>query len=797
MNPLQANSFALPIAPRGPGPVVVPAGQPVSGPLETFIPTAVTPGVAETSETAVETPAVSLVQDAPPPAVQAQTYVGMMVAGSLANPTTLTMFEEPPVEPSEPEPQWVEKTNKQGQTFKERPVSSLDGGPAWREIVFTGGKPFRERQVAAEDGGPAWKEIQFPESQSPGYKKRSLPAEDGGPAWQETLSANGNISRTRTVPAQDGGADWVESVRNGETSRQRNVPSQDDKPDWSEVICGDKHTRSRNFEADGVVWNETITGDQGKRRVKDGIASLQAVAKQSGTTRLGEAEVHGKLTAQQLENLRAALEAMPPEARALARDISVLDSLGIDLTGEGKENGGGPGGLAASGLMAVKAAQLDKPFNARRVVFHETGHLLDKAHGVLSDKPPWGDGSSVSAYGRTSPGEDFAEVHRVVLSDFESFRQMSPSDWARQSECAKKLQIAALYGLAVPTMEEIKAAETPEILEQRALNEAADVRTSGRELGNVTAAEDGGNPWVEKLSVEGQTYRERTVPAQDGAGDWLEVKFPDNTYKKRTLPAGDEGPAWTEFQYPDSKPYRQRMVPSGDGGPDWKELQFADSKPYKSRMVGDWKEVLTQGAATPTRSRRVRQHGLEYEEKWQGEKWSRHPVGEVAALREAARSQGTSSFTVGPLQIQVHGGATAAELQTLQAAVVNLPPAARVLVANISLGEDLGQFSKNQEAPTELTALHDGQGLAMQRSRLKDPAKALGTLAFGAGLGADRLKKLSQEPLWKDSQPSFLTVHSRVLRDFRRFAAFSEGEWAARPDAAKERAIVDQYRVAG
>ncbi|ODT62322.1 hypothetical protein ABS71_15895 [bacterium SCN 62-11] len=535
--------------------------------------------------------------------------------------------------------QWEDKVNHEGVPFQQRPVPAEDGGKDWREILFKGHQPFQLRTVAASDGGPAWTERRFPGQAKEAYIERRVPSQDGGPdwtekkigdkpvqktrtvacpdggpAWKETVGSSGVSSKSRTVPASDGGNAWRETESKGKLTRQRSVADSGGKGAWSEIHSSTGHHLTRQYTEDGVKWKETINGQNRHRSPAEGVAGMAAAAALKGTDVLSidglEIKIHGGASPTQLALLRTALEAMPPGARIYATDISLCENLGETLTPEG-EHDAGVGGLAGSTQIVLNSQRLETRAAVQRLLFHEAGHIADNQLGSISQKPPWGGDTSVSRYGSTNSKEDFAETHRVVLADFPRYSSMSASDWAEESECEKKMHIAALYGAQVPSLEQVRQAETPETLEKRTAMEAANAFTEGNEIGRIFPSRDGGPPWREMLADGESTGRTRFVTAKDGGPQWKEFEpLEGRAYKRRELTSDDGGKPWTEWHFAGGQPYKTRMVEASDDGPAWQETQPSGSPAYKERKVlaedggPVWTERLNQGS-DPYKKREV------------------------------------------------------------------------------------------------------------------------------------------------------------------------------------------------
>lgn len=501
-------------------------------------------------------------------------------------PVTLTMLEEA-------EPVWVPNGNQQVRTLPAQP-----GQVAWQEVQPQGRQTYLWRKVPAQDGGPDWSEFDFPGQMRSALRERHVPASDGGPAWKEVEG----VSKTRTVPASDGGPDWREVDLSGVIYSSRKVASQDSKPDWLEYISAGVRSRSREYEENGVSWRETIEGSNRWRYPQGGVDRLTDLARAQGTTILTvdgcEIHVHGHTTPQQLEYLRAALEAMPAQARVYAREICVSDTLGETLDEHGQTRSK-IAGLAGEHQIALSRHNLTSGFRTQRLVYHEAGHRAERALSQLQSDAGWGDGTSVSHYGRTNAREDYAETHRVVLMDFPHYQRMSASDWAGESQARKKMQVVALYGGTVPSWEEVQAAETEMTRKARAAMESADAKTTGKESGRVHPSQDGGDPWVDHLEGDRLVDSRRDAPAQDGGPNWQQFRSLSGEIRsERHFPADDGGEAWKEVRVEGLPGYFRRSVPASDGGPAWGEVKTAHTRSLIRLRKAEgqtWKETLKDG----------------------------------------------------------------------------------------------------------------------------------------------------------------------------------------------------------
>lgn len=132
--------------------------------------------------------------------------------------------------------------------------------------------------------------------------------------------------------------------------------------------------------------------------------------------------VTGVTRPDELGHLRAAAEKLQrrlPAAAALLETIHLRPFLGyapgVQVSGLA---GTRPGQVALENLVARDSQK------AEDTLYHELGHLLDRQK-ELSSRPgsPFLDpGATVSSYARTSPAEDLAETHKVLLQSLDMIR---------------------------------------------------------------------------------------------------------------------------------------------------------------------------------------------------------------------------------------------------------------------------------------------------------------------------------------------------------------------------------------
>jgi hypothetical protein len=145
----------------------------------------------------------------------------------------------------------------------------------------------------------------------------------------------------------------------------------------------------------------------------------------------------GPLSHEVVENMGAAIAGAPPQAFANVKLIFVLGELGATQDAHGRPIGtvAGFAQYQAESLYFTRE-RMESPASARETMWHEAGHLFDRAHHtasstLLDDKqvPVFGYGKLIaqgkgialdasdfiSKYAATNEQEDFAEVHRVAL----------------------------------------------------------------------------------------------------------------------------------------------------------------------------------------------------------------------------------------------------------------------------------------------------------------------------------------------------------------------------------------------
>ncbi len=224
---------------------------------------------------------------------------------------------------------------------------------------------------------------------------------------------------------------------------------------------------------DGGIWNEIVTADgrhvlqrpganggvesiQGSNRwvARDQQALSEAAAGKHRVLQAGDRRVlvQGDATPEQITNLQAALDRLPPGAQKhLPQDIYVNHDLGSILdvgSGALKEPIAGLGG---NGSILLHDQALESADNAFQVVSHELGHELDNALGGLSNDSRWVPGRRpVTDYAGTNAAENLAEHSKLVLGNWEKFDGRSALGWLFQKDRSQFAQLVNEYGGSLP-----------------------------------------------------------------------------------------------------------------------------------------------------------------------------------------------------------------------------------------------------------------------------------------------------------------------------------------------------------
>ena len=194
---------------------------------------------------------------------------------------------------------------------------------------------------------------------------------------------------------------------------------------WTEVRRLDGTTdRSRTYTENGQRW----------RYREGGFEGLRAEAERRGSTTIQvpgpngqpmDLKISGGATPQEIQRVRDSVMAMPPQARINARDISLSNDLGqIYSRGMNQRPISGVGGMAGNpdGSMVIDRNSLTTPGSANYLIHHEAGHNLQARSGYDVTNPIWSaNPNSVSDYGGNSRQEDFAEAHRYLMSNWDSY----------------------------------------------------------------------------------------------------------------------------------------------------------------------------------------------------------------------------------------------------------------------------------------------------------------------------------------------------------------------------------------
>ncbi len=273
--------------------------------------------------------------------------------------------------------------------------------------------------------------------------------ETSGP-WTD----HGNGVRSRTVTDPDGKGDWQEVDRNGSLDRSRSYEENGTR--WKESRQEGNHWRYRNGGMEGLAKEA-----EGKPSASFPVEGIKG--------EIQKIKVSGNPSPQELERVKRAIEAMPPEARKHASDIILSENLGQVFNGNGRPPSG-VGAMAGDpnhpGRMVLDRNSLISDQAAQSLIHHEAGHNLDAASGHPSNSALWKAlPGSVTPYGARSGAEDFAETHGHVMRNWDSYKNMgylTMSDTARKpvpanpfgverTPSASKVQeIMRLYGVEPP-----------------------------------------------------------------------------------------------------------------------------------------------------------------------------------------------------------------------------------------------------------------------------------------------------------------------------------------------------------
>jgi hypothetical protein len=309
-----------------------------------------------------------------------------------------------------------------------------DGGADWTE-VYTQKGPFiqQERTVPADDDLGPWTETRLSE-QMPGVKTRQVPDSAGGPNWTETQFRGGPVTRSRRVEDPNGGEPWTETfnLETGGVTRRRTEPHAQGGVPWTVSVDeqGVEFRHREYYDENGVRWVECQSGtnhwrnnvDARQRAIDAGPNHVLTMPGPNGQNL--EIQVHGA-SPEELERVRAHLEALPPEMRASTGVIVIADDIGQFLDENGDVTGT-VGGFGGHGQITLNRSSVSNDRGMSHVLYHEMGHVQDYGRNPrISSAPPWGDGNAVSGYGNNNREEDYAEAHRVALQNIDHFRTLS------------------------------------------------------------------------------------------------------------------------------------------------------------------------------------------------------------------------------------------------------------------------------------------------------------------------------------------------------------------------------------
>lgn len=222
---------------------------------------------------------------------------------------------------------------------------------------------------------------------------------------------------------------WQPATRPGE--QYRTLDSVDGKHDWYQWKAPGQtqDSFSRTYKEGGKEVHERLNGDQHK--ILQHVDQAFSNAKQDGSQPLKDKDgkelgvaVHGKLTPEQLGQLGKAVESLPPALRKHAKEVAVVDQLGkqgVRKDGQTDWTSNTLGKTDSKGKIALDRSVFSDPKLLSETLAHEAGHGL-QAEKAPNLGPEWGDRSSVSEYGKTSPGEDFAETAAYVANNWKSLQ---------------------------------------------------------------------------------------------------------------------------------------------------------------------------------------------------------------------------------------------------------------------------------------------------------------------------------------------------------------------------------------
>ncbi|GMU51847.1 MAG: hypothetical protein AMXMBFR33_09930 [Candidatus Xenobia bacterium] len=262
--------------------------------------------------------------------------------------------------------------------------------------------------------------------------------------------------------------------------RYRSWTAGDDRGPWTEVERGGQNWRTRSYTENGTNWSETIMEGNHWRYREGGMEGLTREAEARGVTtfqlpgpdgRPLDIRVAGGASPQELARVRQSIEAMPAQARIHARNIVLSDNLG-QVFGQGMVPSNGATGVGAmagnrEGRMVLDRHGLTSNQATNYLIHHEAGHNLAASSGYPETSELWRSlPGSVSPYGGRSGAEDFAETHRYVMGNWDSYvnsgavplaqsgnrpvRGNGPLGIERTPSAAKAMEILRLYGWKGP-----------------------------------------------------------------------------------------------------------------------------------------------------------------------------------------------------------------------------------------------------------------------------------------------------------------------------------------------------------
>lgn len=320
---------------------------------------------------------------------------------------------------------------------------------------------------------------------------------------------------------------------------------------------------------------------------------------------------------------------------------------------------------------------------------------------------------------------------------------------------------------------------------------------------------DGGPAWMEVEDLtSGKHGRSRKVDATDGGPEWVEIE--GDLFGR---PPGEEGPV---------SGYRFRALSDADGGPAWKEYEV-NRKQFKIRDEipaddghGPWTEVKRDG-----RNERYRSYtdadGKHWVERDLDGNRSRLRNGGEEGLMAEARASGPPSMLKmtgpggAPVDFKIYGQSPRRlgkwEVERIQQALKDVPPAARAHTREIYLSDDIGEFLAPGAVKAPVLGLGGDGVIIMDRSTLRQADGGRHVLYHEMGHNMDTgVGRVSANGPWgKGSSVSkfgettaaedLAEVHAEVLARFDELSRLPREAWKSEVAAEKKMVILRHYGV--